>query len=45
MKNTPSSLAVVTHGVREETLMMSQDEEDSEIHVPEEIDSLVFTLD
>jgi hypothetical protein len=45
MKNTPSSLVVATHGVREETLMMSQDEEDSEIHVPEEIDSLVCTLD
>jgi hypothetical protein len=29
MKNTPSPLAVVTHGVREETLMMSQDEENS----------------
>jgi hypothetical protein len=45
MKNTPSPLAVVTHGVREETLMMSQDEENSEIHVPKEIDSLVCTLD
>jgi hypothetical protein len=52
MTDTPSSLAAVTqesgsltHDVREETLMMSQDEEQSEMHVPEESDSLVCTLD
>jgi hypothetical protein len=35
----------LTHDVREETLMMSQDEEQSEMHVPKESDSLVCTLD
>jgi hypothetical protein len=52
MTDTPSYLEAVTqenvsltHDVREETLMMSQDEEQSEMHVPEESDSLVCTLD
>jgi hypothetical protein len=52
MTDTPSSLVVVTqesrsltHDVREETLMMSQDKEQSEMHAPKESDSLVCALD